>query len=48
MLGAKLADGELYRANPEEVKRIQARTAEIEEALLAALARWEELEAKKE
>jgi len=45
-LGAKLADGELYRANPEEAKRLQARTAEIEEALLAALARWEELEAK--
>ncbi|MHB1592547.1 MAG: ATP-binding cassette domain-containing protein, partial [Sulfuricella sp.] len=48
MLGAKLADGELYRANPEEVKRLQARTAEIEEALLTALARWEALEAKKE
>jgi ATP-binding cassette subfamily F protein uup len=46
MLGAKLADGELYRANPDEVKRLQARTAEIEEALLPALARWEELEAK--
>ena len=47
-LARKLADGDLYRTNPEEVKRLQARTAEIEEALLAALARWEELEAKKE
>ena len=48
MLGAKLADGELYRDYPEEVKRMQARTAEVEEALLTALARWEELEARKE
>ncbi|MBU1979842.1 MAG: ATP-binding cassette domain-containing protein, partial [Gammaproteobacteria bacterium] len=46
MLGAKLADGELYRANPEEVKRLQARNAEIEEALLSVMARWEELEEK--
>ena len=45
-LGVKLADGELYRASPDEVKRLQARYAAIDEELLAALARWEELEAK--
>jgi ATP-binding cassette subfamily F protein uup len=43
---ARLADGELYRANPEEVKRLQGRYAEIEAGLLGLLSRWEELEAK--
>ena len=45
-LGAKLADGELYRTNPDEVKRLQARSAEIDEALLVMMQRWEEIEAK--
>jgi ABC transport system ATP-binding/permease protein len=45
-IGAKLADGELYRTNPEEVKRLQARYDQIDELLLTSLARWEELEAK--
>jgi ATP-binding cassette subfamily F protein uup len=46
MIGEKLADGEIYRSSPEEVKRLQARNAAIEAELLAVLARWEELEAK--
>jgi ATP-binding cassette subfamily F protein uup len=43
---ARLADPELYRGDPLEAKRLQARFAEIEDDLLASLARWEELEAK--
>jgi len=39
-------DGELYRTDPEQVKRLQARCDEIDGELLAAMARWEELEAK--
>jgi ATP-binding cassette subfamily F protein uup len=46
LIGEKLADGEIYRSSPEEVKRLQARNAAIEAELLAVLARWEELEAK--
>ncbi len=45
-IGEQLADGELYRADPERVKTLQARYAVLDEELLAALARWEELEAK--
>jgi len=45
-LGEKLMDGELYRTDPEQVKRLQARCDEIDGDLLAAMARWEELEAK--
>ncbi|MEN6628592.1 MAG: ATP-binding cassette domain-containing protein [Sulfuricella sp.] len=45
-IGEKLADGELYRADPGEVKRLQARNTEIEETLLKVMARWEELEGK--
>ncbi len=45
-IGEQLADGELYRASPDEVKRLQARNTEIEDELLMALARWEELEGK--
>ncbi|MDD5330785.1 MAG: ABC transporter ATP-binding protein, partial [Sulfuricella sp.] len=45
-IGAQLADGDIYRTDPDAVKRLNARTGEIEEALLAAMTRWEELEAK--
>ncbi|MGD9788513.1 MAG: ATP-binding cassette domain-containing protein [Sulfuricellaceae bacterium] len=45
-IGERLADGELYRTDPERVKTLQARYAILDEELLAALARWEELEAK--
>jgi ATP-binding cassette subfamily F protein uup len=41
----KLADAAVY-AQPEEVRRLNQRYAEIEEQLLQALERWEELEAK--
>ena len=43
----RLADTTLYRDHPGEVKPLQARFAELEEKLLAALHRWEALEAKK-
>jgi ATP-binding cassette subfamily F protein uup len=43
----QLADPVLYRDRPGEVKPLQARHAAIEEELTQALARWEELEAKK-
>lgn len=43
---ARLADADLYRTNPEEYKRLNARFSGIEEELAAALVRWEELEAR--
>jgi ATP-binding cassette subfamily F protein uup len=45
-ISQRLADPEIYRSEAAEATRLQARTAEIEELLLTALARWEELEAK--
>ena len=45
-IGAKLADGELYRTAADEATRLQTRYAEIDDLLLESLARWEELEAK--
>ncbi|HEX2604493.1 MAG TPA: ATP-binding cassette domain-containing protein [Oxalicibacterium sp.] len=41
----KLADTAVY-AQPEEVKRLNQRYAEIDEQLLQALERWEQIEAK--
>src|SRR5574340_403074 len=43
-LTGRLADAGLYRDQPEEVKRLQARFAQTEEELLALFARWEDLE----
>ncbi len=43
---AKLADPTLYRDQAQEVKALQIRFAAIEEALMQALTRWEELTAK--
>ena len=43
---AMLADAALYRDQPARVKQLQARFAAIEEELMQALPRWEELEAK--
>jgi len=40
----QLTDATLYREQPEQVKRLQARLAEIEASIETALARWEELE----
>jgi ATP-binding cassette subfamily F protein uup len=42
---AKLADAAIY-AQPEEVKRLNQRFAEIDRQLLAALERWEEIDSK--
>ena len=44
---AALADAALYRDQPEQVKQLNLRFAAIEKALAAALARWEQLEAKR-
>ena len=43
----RLGDPALYREQPEQVKAMQARFAEIEEQLMQALSRWEALEAKR-
>jgi ATP-binding cassette subfamily F protein uup len=43
---ARLGDPAMYRGEPERVRQMQARFAEIEEQLMQALARWEELEAR--
>lgn len=45
-IGAKLADTAVYRDTPDQVKALQTRYEEIDEALLELLARWEALEAK--
>ncbi|MCC7546213.1 MAG: ATP-binding cassette domain-containing protein [Burkholderiales bacterium] len=45
-LGERLADPELYRADPEEVRRSKARYEQIEDELLLALERWTELEGR--
>ena len=45
-LGARLTDADLYRSDPDEIRRIKARFEQIEEELLAALERWTALEAK--
>ena len=46
-IGDKLADPALYRDQPREVKQLQERHAAIEEELMQALVRWNELEAKR-
>jgi len=45
-ISGTLADARLYRTDPAQVKKLQARFAEIEDALTEALGRWEELEAR--
>jgi len=44
-IGEKLADSAIY-AQPDEVKELNRRFAEIDEQLLEALERWEAIEAK--
>ena len=44
-INVALADPELYRTDPQRVKALQARLAELEAEVGKALARWEELEA---
>ncbi len=41
-----LADGELYKSQPEKVKTLQSRLTEIESQLESYLARWESLDTK--
>jgi ATP-binding cassette subfamily F protein uup len=45
-IAVKLSDAAIYTGQPDEAKRLQKRNAEIEDALIAALTRWEELGAK--
>jgi len=42
----QLADPELYRQRPEEVQRLNARFAEIDDLLMESLEKWEAIEAK--
>jgi ATP-binding cassette subfamily F protein uup len=44
---AALANAALYRDQPEQVKQLNRRFAALEAELASALARWEELEAKR-
>ncbi|MRW86270.1 ATP-binding cassette domain-containing protein [Pseudoduganella sp. FT26W] len=46
VLAAQLADPDFYKKTPAEAKRLNARVAEIEEELLAALEKWEAIEAR--
>jgi ABC transport system ATP-binding/permease protein len=45
-INARLADAAIYREQPQEVKLLQGRLAEIDAELETALARWEELESR--
>jgi ATP-binding cassette subfamily F protein uup len=43
-VGAILAAGKMYRDDPKQAQKLQARASAIESALAALLTRWEELE----
>jgi ATP-binding cassette subfamily F protein uup len=45
-VSAKLADADLYKQKPEEVKRLNERFAELDGLLLDALEKWEVIEAR--
>ncbi len=45
-ISARLADPDLYRKEPADAQRLNQRFAEIDEALMNALQRWEEIEAR--
>ena len=45
-LGERLADPDLYKSDPDEVREVRARYEQIEEELLRALERWTELEGR--
>ena len=45
-ISEQLADPELYRQRPDEVQRLNARFAEIDELLMENLEKWEAIEAK--
>jgi ABC transport system ATP-binding/permease protein len=46
-IGAQLAEGSIFAKDAKEGTRLSERHAAIEEELLVALERWEELEAKR-
>ena len=46
-IAARLSDPALYQGKADEAVKLQKRTAQIEDELLAALTRWEELDARK-
>ena len=46
-IGAQLEDGSIFAKDAKEGARLSERHAAIEEELLVALERWEELEAKR-
>jgi ATP-binding cassette subfamily F protein uup len=43
-IGAILVAGKIYRDDPKQAKKLQARASEVEEELLKLMVRWEELE----
>ncbi|UGQ47629.1 ATP-binding cassette domain-containing protein [Massilia endophytica] len=45
-LNVTLSDPDFYKKTPAEAKRLNARIAEIEEELMAALERWEAIESR--
>ncbi|KQQ46355.1 ABC transporter ATP-binding protein [Duganella sp. Leaf126] len=45
-LNLQLSDADFYKKNASEAKRVNARVAEIEDELLAALEKWEQIEAR--
>ncbi|MHB9118216.1 MAG: ATP-binding cassette domain-containing protein [Burkholderiales bacterium] len=45
-ISSRLADGALYRDDPQQAKTLQARHEQIDGEMLEALARWETLEEK--
>ena len=45
-LNLQLSDADFYKKNAGEAKRVNTRVAEIEEELLAALEKWEQIEAR--
>jgi hypothetical protein len=45
-VGAILAAGKMYRDDPKQAKKLQARATEIEDELMALMTRWEALESR--
>ena len=46
VLAGQLSHPDFYKKTPAEGKRLNARVAEIEKELLAALEKWEAIEAR--
>lgn len=46
LITERLQDGNLYKTQPEEVKKLNGRYAEIDELLLVKLEQWEAIEAR--